>query len=88
MQKLGYGYTFTLCLVSYAIRLGLISIAPTPWWIIPIELLMIGPTFTLSNATIIMFANSVSSSGTSVSVQGIIGGIKDGFGKLSCLVLY
>lgn len=88
LQKLGYGYTFTLCLVSYAIRLGLVSVVPTPWWIIAIEFLMIGPSFALSHATIMMFVNGISSSGISISVQGIVGGLKDGFGKFFYVILY
>lgn len=66
--------------------MGLISVAPTPWWIIPIELLMQGPSYTLSCVIIILFANSVSSSGISTSIQGIVGGIKEGFGKFSYLI--
>ncbi|XP_071581776.1 major facilitator superfamily domain-containing protein 6-like [Temnothorax nylanderi] len=80
LQKLGYGYIFTLSLTFYAIRMGLISIAPTPWWIIPAELLMLGPSFAFSHSTIVAFANAISSSGTSTSVQGIMSGMKEGLG--------
>ncbi|KAL0125396.1 hypothetical protein PUN28_004497 [Cardiocondyla obscurior] len=67
-------------MVSYAIRLGLISVAPTPWWIIPIEFLLLGPSVLLSYATIIAFVNAISSSNVSISVQGIVGGLKEGVG--------
>lgn len=67
MQKLGYGYTFILCFVCYAIRFGLISVAPTPWWIILIDFLTLGPSFALSHTTLVAFANAVSLSATYVS---------------------
>ncbi|XP_011065092.1 PREDICTED: uncharacterized protein LOC105152464 [Acromyrmex echinatior] len=81
LEKLGYGYTFTLFLVFYSLRLGLISIAPTPWWIIPIESLTIGPSYILCHVTSVAYANVISSSNVSVSIQGIISGMKDGFGR-------
>ncbi|XP_071581474.1 major facilitator superfamily domain-containing protein 6-like [Temnothorax nylanderi] len=80
LQKLGYGYTFILSLTSYAIRMGLISIAPTPWWIILAECLTQGPSYVLSHATIVAFANSISLPGTYASVQGIMGAMKEGLG--------
>jgi len=59
----------------------LISLAPTPWWILPIEFLMQGPTYALCYTTIVAYASAVSPPGTSATVQGIVAGMDDGFGK-------
>ncbi|XP_018401492.1 PREDICTED: major facilitator superfamily domain-containing protein 6-like [Cyphomyrmex costatus] len=81
LKKLGYGYTFTLSIAFYCLRMGLVSIAPTPWWIVPIELLTIGPSYILCYVTSVAYANIISSSNVSVSIQGIMSGMKDGFGR-------
>ncbi|EZA54591.1 Major facilitator superfamily domain-containing protein 6-B [Ooceraea biroi] len=81
LKKFGYGYTFTFCFVCYALRLALISLAPTPWWVLPIEFLMQGPTYALCYTTIVAYASAVSPPGTSATVQGIVAGMDDGFGK-------
>ncbi|XP_015434895.1 PREDICTED: major facilitator superfamily domain-containing protein 6 [Dufourea novaeangliae] len=80
LKKLGFGYTFTFCFVCYALRLGLISLAPTPWWVIPIELFMQGPTYALCYTTIVAYASKVAPPGASATVQGIVAGMDDGFG--------
>ena len=80
LKKLGFGYTFTFCFVCYALRLGLISLVSTPWWVIPIELFMQGPTYALCYTTIVAYASKVAPPGTSATVQGIVAGMDDGFG--------
>ncbi|XP_023287706.1 major facilitator superfamily domain-containing protein 6 isoform X2 [Orussus abietinus] len=80
LKKLGYGYCFALCFVCYAVRLGLISLAPTPWWVVPIEFFMQGPTYALCYTTIVAYASAISPPGTSATVQGIVAGMDDGFG--------
>ncbi|XP_033342281.1 major facilitator superfamily domain-containing protein 6 isoform X2 [Megalopta genalis] len=80
LKKLGFGYTFTFCFVSYALRLGLISLASTPWWVIPIELFMQGPTYALCYTSIVAYASKIAPPGTSATVQGIVAGMDDGFG--------
>ncbi|KAL6263024.1 hypothetical protein P5V15_005820 [Pogonomyrmex californicus] len=80
LKKFGYGYTFTFCFVCYALRLGLISLAPTPWWVLPVEFFMQGPTYALCYTTIVAYASVVSPPGASATVQGIVAGMDDGFG--------
>ncbi|XP_011871570.1 PREDICTED: major facilitator superfamily domain-containing protein 6 [Vollenhovia emeryi] len=80
LKKFGYGYTFTFCFVCYALRLGLISLAPTPWWVFPVEFIMQGPTYALCYTTIVAYASAVSPPGTSATVQGIVAGMDDGLG--------
>lgn len=70
-----------LCFVCYAIRLGLISLVKTPWWVIPIELFMQGPTYALCYTTIVAYASVVAPVGASATVQGIVAGMDDGFGE-------
>ncbi|KAL0114118.1 hypothetical protein PUN28_011437 [Cardiocondyla obscurior] len=80
LKKFGYGYTFTFCFVCYALRLGLISLAPTPWWVLLVEFFMQGPTYALCYTTIVAYASAVSPPGTSATVQGIVAGMDDGLG--------
>ncbi|XP_011164629.1 major facilitator superfamily domain-containing protein 6 [Solenopsis invicta] len=80
LKKFGYGYTFTFCFVCYALRMGLISLAPTPWWVLPVEFFMQGPTYALCYTTIVAYASAVSPPGTSATVQGIVAGMDDGLG--------
>lgn len=82
MKKFGYGYSFVFCFVCYALRLGLVSIAPNPWWVILIEFFMQGPTYALCYTTIVAFASTIAPPGTSATVQGIVAGMDDGFGKI------
>ncbi|EFN78175.1 major facilitator superfamily domain-containing protein 6 [Harpegnathos saltator] len=80
LKKFGYGYTFTFCFVCYALRLGLISLAPTPWWVLPVELIMQGSTYALCYTTIVAYASAIAPPGTSATVQGVMAGMDDGFG--------
>lgn len=75
-----------MCFIFYALRLALISVAPSPWWILPIEFLMQGPTYALTYTTIVAYANAISPPGASATMQGIAAGMDDGFGISSNLV--
>ncbi|XP_011705085.1 PREDICTED: major facilitator superfamily domain-containing protein 6-like, partial [Wasmannia auropunctata] len=79
VKKLGYGYTFIFCFICYALRLILISVAPTPWWIIPIEFLQ-GPSYALCFTIIIAYTSVIAPPGTSTTVQGLVQGLNDGLG--------
>lgn len=81
LKKIGYGYSFVFCFFCYSLRVGLISLAPTPWWILPIEFFMQGPTYALCYTTIVAYASVVAPPGTSATVQGIVAGMDDGLGK-------
>lgn len=80
LKKLGYGYTIAFCFICYALRLALISIAPRPWWVLPIEFLQ-GPSYALCLAAMVAYASVVSPLGASATVQGLFQGVYDGFGK-------
>ncbi|CAH1397868.1 unnamed protein product [Nezara viridula] len=80
LRKLGYGHCLSLCFVFYAIRFALIAMIPSPWWILPIELLMQGPTYALCYTTIVAYASAISPPGTTATVQGIAAGMDDAFG--------
>ncbi|XP_011058036.1 PREDICTED: major facilitator superfamily domain-containing protein 6-like [Acromyrmex echinatior] len=80
LKKFGYGYTFTFCFVCYALRLGLISLVPTPWWVLPVEFFMQGPSYALCYTTIVAYASAISPPGTSATIQGIVAGMDDGLG--------
>lgn len=80
LSKIGYGPCLSLCFAFYTIRLGLIAIIPSPWWILPIEVIMQGPTYALCYTVIVAYASAISPPGTSATVQGIVAGMDDGFG--------
>ncbi|PSN39063.1 hypothetical protein C0J52_10097 [Blattella germanica] len=80
LKKIGYGHSFTFCFFAYSLRLGLISLIPSPWWIIPIELFMQGPTYAMCYTTIVAYASAVAPPGTSATMQGLVAGMDDGFG--------
>ena len=80
LKKIGYGYCFALCFLNYALRLGLISLATTPHWIVLIEFFMQGPTYALCYTTIVAYASAISPPGASATVQGIVAGMDDGLG--------
>ncbi|KAL6264438.1 hypothetical protein P5V15_004547 [Pogonomyrmex californicus] len=80
LKKFGYGYTFAFCFICYALRLGLISLASMPWWILPIEFFMNGLSFSIGLAAIVAYANSITPPGATVTVQGVVQGMYDGLG--------
>ncbi|KYN39671.1 Major facilitator superfamily domain-containing protein 6, partial [Trachymyrmex septentrionalis] len=80
LKKLGYDYTFTFCFICYAVRLGLISLAPTPWWILFIEFFMQGPSYALSFTAVISYGNVITPTGASGTIQGLVHGVNEGLG--------
>ncbi|XP_049763424.1 major facilitator superfamily domain-containing protein 6 [Schistocerca cancellata] len=80
LKLIGYGHSLTLCFLAYALRLSLISLIPSPWWVLPIELFMQGPTYAMCYTTIVAYASAVSPPGASATMQGIVAGMDDGFG--------
>ncbi|KYN40874.1 Major facilitator superfamily domain-containing protein 6, partial [Trachymyrmex septentrionalis] len=80
LKKLGHGYTFTICFICYTLRFGLISLAPTPWWVLLIEFFMQGPSFALSLTAIISYANIITPTGATSTVQGLVQGVNEGLG--------
>lgn len=71
----------SLVLFSFGIRFLLYSIITDPWWCLPIELLQ-GLTFGILYATMTSYASIVAPPGTENTVQGLVGAIFEGFGKL------
>ncbi|XP_044257866.1 major facilitator superfamily domain-containing protein 6-A [Tribolium madens] len=80
LDRFGHVHCFSMCFINYALRLGLISIAPSPWWIVPIEFFMQGPTYALTYTTIVAYANELAPPGASATMQGIAAGMDDGIG--------
>ncbi|XP_052128997.1 major facilitator superfamily domain-containing protein 6 isoform X1 [Frankliniella occidentalis] len=80
IEKLGYEHCLSLSFVFYALRLGLISLANNPWWLLPTEFFLQGPSFALCYTTIVAYASAVAPPGTSATMQGLVAGMDDGFG--------
>ncbi|XP_011706542.1 PREDICTED: uncharacterized protein LOC105461729 [Wasmannia auropunctata] len=60
--------------------MALLSLVPSPWYVVLIEVVLQGPSFALCLATIATYANVISPPGTSATVQAIASGMKDGLG--------
>lgn len=80
LERFGHVHCFSMCFITYALRLGLISLAPTPWWILPIEFCLQGPTYALTYTTVVAYANELAPPGASATMQGIAAGMDDGVG--------
>ncbi|CAG9836968.1 unnamed protein product [Diabrotica balteata] len=80
LERFGHVHCFSMCFINYALRLGLLSVAPSPWWVVPIEFIFQGPTYALTYTTIVAYANELAPPGASATMQGIAAGMDDGFG--------
>jgi MFS family permease len=80
LNRFGHVNCFSACFFFYALRIGLISLAPSPWWIIPIEFCLNGPTFAMAYSAIVAYANDLAPAGASATMQGIAAGMDDGLG--------
>ncbi|KAL1505718.1 hypothetical protein ABEB36_005218 [Hypothenemus hampei] len=80
LERFGHVHCFSMCFINYALRLGLISIAPNPWWILPVEFVFQGPTYALTYTTVVAYANELAPPGASATMQGIAAGLDDGVG--------
>ncbi|KAJ8983003.1 hypothetical protein NQ317_014299 [Molorchus minor] len=80
LERFGHVHCFSMCFINYALRLGLISVVPSPWWVVPIEFALQGPTYALTYTTIVAYANELAPPGASATMQGIAAGMDDGFG--------
>lgn len=83
LERFGHVRTFSMCFLFYALRLGLISVIPSPWWLLLTEFLLQGPTYALTYATIVAYAHDIAPDGMSATMQGLAAGMDDGFGKIS-----
>lgn len=81
IEKIGYEHCLSLSFAFYALRLGLISMATNPWWLLPTEFFLQGPSFALCYTTIVAYASAVAPPGTSATMQGLVAGMDDGFGQ-------
>lgn len=80
IKKLGYVHVMSLCFFFYAVRLGLISWIPNPWYLVGVELFFQGVTYALCYTCIVAYASAVAPPGTSATVQGLMAGMDDGLG--------
>lgn len=80
IKKIGYIHCLSLCFLNYAVRLYLISVITNPWYLIPIELVMQGASYSLAYTCIVVYASQIAPPGTSATVQGLVAGMDDGLG--------
>ncbi|XP_031631871.1 major facilitator superfamily domain-containing protein 6-A isoform X2 [Contarinia nasturtii] len=82
ITKIGHVNAMTLVLFVMGIRLICYSLLTNPWWVLPIEFSQ-GMTFGISYTAMTMYANVVAPSGTSATLQGLVGAIFEGVGVSS-----
>lgn len=81
LRRIGHVHCMSLVLLAFGIRFILYSILVDPWWCLPIELFQ-GLTFGLFFSTMASYASVVSPPGTEATVQGLVGALFEGVGKL------
>ncbi|OWA49992.1 hypothetical protein BV898_14523 [Hypsibius exemplaris] len=80
ISRIGHHGTMTMALAAFCVRfMGYSLLGAQPWWILILELLH-GPCFGLFYANMATFANNVAPAGGAATMQGVLGGIYDGFG--------
>lgn len=81
LAKIGCHYSLALCFMLFSIRLYLLSFVPNPWWVLPIECLLHGPTYAFSYATMVSYVSQISTPAIQGTMQGFVSGVYDGIGK-------
>lgn len=82
ISRMGHHGAMAVALASFSVRyIGYSLIGANPWWILILELFH-GPGFGLFYANMATFANTVAPTGAVATMQGVLGGIYDGFGRL------
>jgi MFS family permease len=80
IARIGHHGAMTMALASFCVRyIGYSLVGAQPWWILVLELFH-GPGFGLFYANMATFAHNVAPSGAVATMQGVLGGIYDGFG--------
>lgn len=80
LKRIGYIHCLSFCFFMYFIRLGLISLMPSPWWLVLIEFFMQGSSYALCYTCIVAYASAISPMGTQNTIQGLVAGMDDGVG--------
>lgn len=80
IKRMGYTHCLSMCFFNYAVRLYLISVITNPWYLVPIELVMQGASYSLTYSCIVIYASQIAPPGTSATVQGLVAGMDDGLG--------
>lgn len=80
LKRIGYVHCLSFCFFMYFIRLGLISLIPSPWWLVLIEFFMQGSSYALCYTCIVAYASAISPMGTQNTIQGLVAGMDDGAG--------
>ncbi|CAG7717968.1 unnamed protein product, partial [Allacma fusca] len=79
IKKLGQIHCITMVLGVFGVRFILYSVIKNPWMLLPVEVLQ-GLTFGVFYSAMTSYANKVSPTGTSATVQGIFGAAFEGLG--------
>ena len=81
IAKIGHHGVMVVALGSFCLRyIGYSLLSHYPWWILVLELFH-GPGFGLFYANMATFAYAKAPPGGVATMQGVLGGIYDGFGK-------
>jgi len=79
LKRLGHVNAMTMVLIMFGMRFLIYSFIDNPWLVLPVELLN-GVTFGLFYATMTSYASVIAPPGTATTIQGLVGGLFEGFG--------
>lgn len=80
IDKVGVRRILLLALALTTARAFIFAFMPTPWWVLPVNLLLTGPAFALFWAAGVDEANRLAPSGLGATAQGVLSGIMFGLG--------
>lgn len=81
IKKISHTNLMTLIPFVVGVRFILYSVIPNPWWALPIEILQ--GSLGLAFATMASYASIVAPPGTEATIQGLVGAIFEGIGRLN-----
>jgi PPP family 3-phenylpropionic acid transporter len=80
ITRYGINRIIAVAFLLMAIRAFIYAFMPAPWWVLPVNLLLAGPTFALFWAGAVAEANRLAPSGLGATAQGALGSVMFGLG--------
>lgn len=81
ISRYGINRIIAVAFLLMAVRAFIYAFMPAPWWVLPVNLLLGGPTFALFWAGGVAEANRVAPSGLGATAQGALGSVMFGLGS-------
>lgn len=81
ITRYGINRIIAVAFLLMAVRAFIYAFMPAPWWVLPVNLLLGGPTFALFWAGGVAEANRLAPSGLGATAQGVLGSVMFGLGS-------